>query len=84
MKLSELIKQLQEIEGDPEVVLARDAEGNSYSRADFVGVSFMRGGNSYIDVDIYDELEPPEENSDWNSCVLIIPEGQTRKHSVGF
>ena len=75
MKKSELIKQLQDIEGNPEVILSRDGEGNSYSRADFVGEGFMHENRKFLDVDIYDELEPPEDNSDWVPCIIIMPEG---------
>lgn len=42
MKKSKLIKLLSKIEGDPEVIMSSDAEGNSYEPVRVVDAVFYR------------------------------------------
>ena len=71
MKKSELIEILQQIDGDPEVVMSKDGEGNEYSPCAGYGTAMYDAettwyGNVYnIEVDETPETAVP--------CVILWP-----------
>jgi hypothetical protein len=67
MKLSELIKELKGIEGDPEVIVSKDTEGNGYNP-----LSEVAWG--YWDPEERELVDPTEleDDDDWAEAVVVL------------
>lgn len=84
MKVKELIKTLQELDGETLVVLSSDGEGNTYSPADSVYqghyVAESTWGGQLVEIELTPELEEDGydeddiyDGPDAEPCVVIWP-----------
>lgn len=73
MKKSELVKILSDIEGDPEVIMSKDSEGNDYSPlADYSYPSKYVAENAWSGIAYHlDEDEANEPNA--VDCIVLWP-----------
>ena len=55
MKKSELIAELNKIEGDPEVLVSRDEEGNGFRVLYEVSNSYAIISSNYYDTEVYEK-----------------------------
>ena len=72
MKVKQLIKQLQKVNPNFEVVLSKDGEGNSFSPASDIGVYAYTPDNTWSGEirDLDDELEEDEDKPVANAIVI--------------
>jgi len=70
MKVSKLIKKLQTLDGNADVLLSIDEEGNGFSHADAVSeYKYLQYGN---EIDLLDE-EDIDKDTKVEKCIVIWP-----------
>lgn len=69
MKKSELIAKLNEIEGDPRIIVSRDEEGNGYNDLRDIVLATLDADGEPIHPDEVDDLAP--ENAE--QAIVIWP-----------
>jgi len=71
MKKSELIKELNSIKGDFDIVCAKDPEGNDFTLLDELSMSFYKDNDERY-LELYEE-EDIEDFENKKQCIIIWP-----------
>jgi hypothetical protein len=74
MKKSELQKQLDALQGDPEIWLAKDEEGNDFHPVDRVVVEYAATTSRYYGFEVLhpDDIEDVKDRYDKIEIVAVI------------